>query len=706
MSALKFIVLSFHSLPSGELPPPAPKACFGRVGIVEEIVCHAEKLESIALIGGGGIGKTSIALTVLHHDRVKERFGDNRRFVSCDQFTASSANFLARLSKVIGAGVENPEDLASLRPLFSSKEMFIVLDNAESILDPHGTDSQEIYAMVDELCQFETICLCITSRITTVPRYCKRPQIPTLSMEAACEIFYGIHGDGERSTIIDDLLRRLDFHALSITLLATTASDNKWDHGRLSNEWDERRSQVLRTDRNESLEATIEVSLRSPTFVQLGTNARDLLKVVAFFPQGVDEKNLDWLFPTTPDIKDIFDKFCVLSLVYRSNGFVTMLAPIRDYLCPQYTKPFPLLWKTKDFYFTRLSVDLYPGKSGFAEAEWIKSEDVNVEHLLKAFIPIERDPLDVWDHCVHFMDHLYWHKPRQTVLGSKIKDLPDRRPFKPRCLFKLSQLFESVGDYAEQQRLLAHALTLSRKLKDDSQMAQILRSLSGVNLMLGLNEEGMRQVRGGLEEEKQQVNEAFEEGRRQVNEALEMYERSGDMIGRTRCFHNLSWLLLCAGQLEAAKDAALRAVGSLPKNGEEYLLSRCHRVLGVVHDSMGDKESAIRHFKTALGIAPPFSWRGELFLVHYSLAKLFCAQDELDEATIHIEQAKFHTVDDAYDLGRTMEMQAWIWYQQDRPEEARSEALSVVEIYEKLGAVKDLGNCRELLRRIDGAMGR
>jgi hypothetical protein len=92
--------------------------------------------------------------------------------------------------------------------------------------------------VVDELCQFKTISLCITSRITTVPRHCKRPEIPTLSMEAACDIFYSIHGDGERSGVVDDLLRRLDFHALSITLLATTASHNMWDYDELAKEWD------------------------------------------------------------------------------------------------------------------------------------------------------------------------------------------------------------------------------------------------------------------------------------------------------------------------------------------------------------------------------------------------------------------------------------------------------------------------------------
>ena len=209
-------------------------------------------------------------------------------------------------------------------------------------------------------------------------------------MESACNIFYGIYTHGERSDVINDLLRHLDFHALSTTLLATTASHNRWDDDRLVSEWDTHRAQVLRTDYNESLAATIELSLASPTFHTLGPDARDLLGVVAFFPQGVDEKNLDWLFPTIPDRKNTFDKFCLLSLAYRSNGFVTMLAPLRDYLGPQDPKSSPLLCATKDRYFTRLSVFVDPTEPGFREARWIRSEDVNVEYLLDVFASLGR----------------------------------------------------------------------------------------------------------------------------------------------------------------------------------------------------------------------------------------------------------------------------------------------------------------------------
>jgi hypothetical protein len=214
--------------------------------------------------------------------------------------------------------------------------MILLLDNTESVLDPQGTDALEIYTLVDELSRFNNICLGVTSRISTIPLNCKRLIIPTLSMESACDIFYRIYNGGGRSNVVSDLVRQLDFHALSITLLATAASHNMWGYDRLWKEWEERRAQVLRTDFNESLAAAIELSLTSPTFHKLGFDARELLRVVAFFPQGIDENNLDWLFPSISNRRNIFDKFCVLSLTSRSNGFITMLAPIGDYLSPRY----------------------------------------------------------------------------------------------------------------------------------------------------------------------------------------------------------------------------------------------------------------------------------------------------------------------------------------------------------------------------------
>ena len=673
------MALRFHSTPTGELAPPPPRSFFGREELIEKIVGHAKNLEPIALVGAGGIGKTSITLTILHDDRIVERFGDHRRFIRCDQFPASCAHFLARLSTVIGAGIENADDLTALRPFLSSNEILIVLDNAESILDPQGPNAQKLYDIVEELCQFRTICLCITSRIKTVPPQCKRPEIPTLSMKVACDIFYDIYCDSGRPDIINDLLRQLDFHPLSIKLLATTASRNMWDCDELVEEWESRRAQVLRTDYNESLAATMELSLASPTFRKLGPDARELLGIVAFFPQGIDRNNLDWLFPTIPDRKNIFDKFSVLSLTYRNDSFITMLAPIRDYLRIQDPTSSPLLCATRDRYYSRLSVCVHPNRPG--STRWIMSEDVNVEHLLHVFTSIDTNSDDAWSACINFMEHIYWHKQRHTILRSKIEELPDNHPSKPQCLFELSRLLSSVGNHVEQKRLLTHALQLERERRNDRRIARVLSYLSNVNRTLGLYAEGMERT----------------------NEALETFARLGDTRGVANSLIDLGQLLHADNQLEAAVETASRGISLFSERGQEFLVCQSHRALGNIYCSKGEREKAIHHFEVALGIASSFNWNIQLFWTHFSLSSLFLGEGSTEDAYIQLEKAKLYADDRTNPClqGRAILLQARIQYLERRLEDASSDALRALEIFEKLGATKFIGDCRTLLRQIE-----
>ena len=663
------------------MPPPPPRACFGRDQLIEKIVGLAESLHPIALIGPGGIGKTSVALAVLHNDRIKARFGDDRRFLRCDQFSASRVNFLNRLSKVTGVSVDNPEDLTPLRQSLSSKEILLILDNAESILDPQGTDGQEIYGLMEELSQFDNLCLFITSRITTVPPDCKCLAVPTLSMDAARSTFYRIYDNDEPSDRIDEILKQLDFHPLSVTLLATVAHQNQWGNDRLVQEWTRQQTGMLQTEHNKSLAVTIELSLASPMFQRLGPDARGLLGVVAFFPQGVDERNLDWLFPAISNRTTIFDKFCILSLTYRSNGFITMLAPLRDYLCPKDPKASILLSAIKDIYFTRLSVHVDPEEPGFEEARWITSEDVNVEHLLDTFTSADPNSEDIWNGCQSFMHHLLWHKPRQTVLGPKVEQLPDDRPWKPRGLFELSGLFNLVGNRLEEKRLLIHALKLWREREgSDNEVALTLQRLADANRSLGLLEEGIQQTK----------------------EALVIFERLGDLREQATCLADLGNLFMGEGQFDAAEEATVHSIRLLGK-GDGFKLCDSHRTLGNIYATKGERDKAIHHYNIALEISGASNWHDHQFWIHDSLATLFRDEGEFDNAHTHIKHAKEHARGDKYRLGRTMEARAWIWYRQGRHENAVSETLRANEAYGKLGASKDLERCRALLQSIEGS---
>ena len=356
-----------------------------------------------------------------------------------------------------------------------------------------------------------------------------------------------------------------------------------------------------------------------------------------------------------------------------------MLAPLRDYLSPKDLKTSLLLCTTRDRYFTRLSVNIDPDKPNFTESQWIKSEDVNVEHLLDVFTTIDRNSDGVWDACTNFMMHLHWHKKQLTILKPKIEGLPDNHRSKPECLFELSGLFGSVGNQVERRRLLIHALKLQREWGSDHRVAVALRELSEANRLMDLPKEGIQHAK----------------------EALELYERLGDITQQAQCLIDLALLLASDKQFDAAEEAAFRATDLLPEKGEQFRVCRSHRALGEIYLSKGEAEKAIYHFEIAIGIASTFNWHNQLFWVHCKLAGLFRSKGRLDDAQAHVEHAKSYTVNSTYYLGYATEEQARIWHKQRRLEEAKSEALRAVDIFGKIGAAKEGEDCIKLLRDIE-----
>ena len=629
----------------------------------------------MALTGTGGIGKTSIILTVLNDDRIRQRFGDGRSFIRCDRLAASHTHFLRKLSEVTGAGVENPKDLSPLRRYLSSKEMIVVLDNAESILGLPEASAQEIHEIVDELSQFSNICLVITSRISNaLPTHCEVIEIPTLSVEAGHNTFYRIYRLGERSDQISEILKELDFHPLSVTLLATVAQQNRWNTKRLATAWERQRTGVLRTRNLGSLAATIELSLASPMFQELGPDAREVLGVIAFFPQGVNEDNVEGLFPTISDGPGTFDTFCNLSLTYGGNGFITMLAPLRDYLRPKGPVTSPLLHTAKEHYFMRLSVSVYPGEPGFDESQWITSEDVNVEHLLDVFASIDTDSWDVWSAYIHFMNHLYWHKPRLVALGSKVEALPDSHPFKPNCLFSLSRLFDRVGSWAEKKRMLVQCLGLCRDRGDDYWVANTLMGLADANRQMNLPGEGIIQAM----------------------EALELFVQLGETVLQSRCLLSLASLLHDDQKLDEAEGAASCAMDLLGDPDQDQLC-QCHKVLGEIHQSKGNTEEAVYHLEESLRIASSLNSYVDLSKTHLALARLYLKENKFNEAHAHIEHAKSHAGNDMLLLGCAFGVSALGLLGQNRREEGKLEASRALAIFGKSETSDFVETSRRLL---------
>lgn len=174
--------------------------------------------------------------------------------------------------------------------------------------------------------------------------------------------------------------------------------------------------------------------------------------------------------------------------------------------------------------------------------------------------------------------------------------------------------------------------------------------------------------------------------------------------GQAISLQKLASLLSRDSQLDAAEDAASRAIDLLLDQGNQFSLCQCYRDLGNIHSSKGETEKAANHFKTAIGIASTNNWPDQLFWSNLSLAGLSFGENRVDEAHAHIERAKSYVMDDAYLLGCATEKQARFWYEECKFEEAKSEASRALDLYAKLGATKYVRHCEDMLRDIEEGM--
>ncbi|KAJ7713149.1 hypothetical protein B0H16DRAFT_1341691 [Mycena metata] len=316
--------------------PAEPKIFHGRESELADILKHFEQsTPRIAILGAGGMGKTSLAQAVIHHEEIVIKYQGNRLFVACD--TAASK---AELAGLIGAhlGMEPGKDLtrAVLDRLSEGSPTLLILDNLETVWEP-AESRKEVEEFLSLLTDITNLALMITMRGAERPSKVQwtRPFLPSLeplAQEAARKVFIAIAEDRHPMEEIDQVLSLTDNMPLSINLLAhavdvegTTAILLRWqrEHTSVISEGYDRRS---------NLESSILLSLESPRIMST-PYSKALLSLLSILPDGLSDAELKQSKFAIQDILDCKRALLHTALAYTDDHKrLKVLVPIREYM--------------------------------------------------------------------------------------------------------------------------------------------------------------------------------------------------------------------------------------------------------------------------------------------------------------------------------------------------------------------------------------
>ncbi|KAJ6492153.1 P-loop containing nucleoside triphosphate hydrolase protein, partial [Mycena sanguinolenta] len=300
--------------------PSKPKIFYGCETELEDIMRMLLNQQSsrIAILGGGGMGKTSLARAALHHPDTLTRF-EERLFVSAEPATTS-----VELAALIGlyVALDPGQDLArAIIQYFTRKSScLLILDNLETVWEPIQSRSQ-VEEFLSFLTEVQHLGLIITMRGAERPAKVQwtRPfllPLQPLSDNAAQQTFVDITDSAHSIEDFSQLLSFTDNMPLAVDLLAHLVDYEGLEN--VSARWETEKTSMLSVgyDRKSNLDASIGLSLSSP---RISDASKQLLSLLSVLPNGLSDTKL--LQSKLPISNTLSCKAVLLatSLAYQNN---------------------------------------------------------------------------------------------------------------------------------------------------------------------------------------------------------------------------------------------------------------------------------------------------------------------------------------------------------------------------------------------------
>jgi tetratricopeptide (TPR) repeat protein len=587
----------------------APVIFHGRQEYVSTIVQTILRSQQphAAILGAGGMGKTSVALAVVNDRAIIARFRTRRHFVPCEEITRTTL-LIEHIANHLGIALSPLNQLqdiiTSLRETLSP--CIVVLDNFETTWGPHETRSQ-VEDIIAQLACVPGLVLIVTMRGTLTPLGVSwsqtLPQISRLSPDAARVTFLDICP--RQDDMLDTLLQSLDFVPLAITLIAKVGEASQLSPSALLKKWKKEQTKLLNlgpSDRLQSVDHSIALSLQSASMTA-NPEALQLLSVLAMLPSGALLERLPRLAPRIVHIDAAVWSLLRTSLVYQdeTGGPLQLLSPIRSYISQHHAPDIDSLQDLREYYYRIASKCLCkPGDAGFIN---IKKEVIPEGHNMEAVLSDALTRCGDEDSVIASLQYsrfLYWNSPRTDNLKlalQVIRTAPYPRLL-GRCLLELGDMHRLLNQYERARSTLEEAQRHFAQTGKQIEVAHCLWILSDIlNMqcrydeaiaMLADAQQRFQTLNNGLGVAQclrslgnaLRMKNLYEEARIVLEDARQRCEEADYPVGCAQCMWSIGNVLRKQSRYAEARFMLEEAQRQFRELGNRLGMAQCMRTLG------------------------------------------------------------------------------------------------------------------------------
>jgi tetratricopeptide (TPR) repeat protein len=536
------------------LPPPsqpvAPEIFYGRDEYVTEItrlIIHKEQTR-IAIMGTGGMGKTTVALHIMHHPDVATKYSSRRYFVGCD--AVDSADTLALLIlktlQIPPFSGKNSVDVLH-RSLSNASSTLIVLDNFETVWNADKNHAA-VRDLLQKIASVISVSLILTSRGDLPPqgiKWTRSDDLPPLSLEAAKSCFWdlssGVDKNAEETQSLDILLGELDYIPFAIHLIAQSCSG--FAPGYMLKLWREKKTALLQTridapDKLESIEVSISLSISGLQNADHHEAIR-LLSILCLLPDGLhrwqEQLPLTAIKTKFENVHQLLQSLRRTSLVFFARRTLKVLSPIRHFVNSSLPASENDVKSLEAYFWDQANkfAAIEPGEGFIQAKEILEPEMGNLRSLLHN--AVQKHPsvevIQVTANISQFLSRTHPSTDLLDLVKHLVVDIapPILTAQFHQCmgenLYKLSHFGEATEPFWQARELYTAASDGLGAVYCLLMLGDILR-----------------------------LQEKYGEAKDVFTRAKQEYLENGDPIGSTRCSQSLGEVLFDSGDYQGAID--------------------------------------------------------------------------------------------------------------------------------------------------------